>query len=862
MTNRKPSIFISYGRGDDHADFNDADKSFLRKLYTDLTTDGYTVWWDRESMPARGLEFIKEIENAITEHDRMILIVGPHGIGSDYVRYEWEHANKLCKPITPILLKRDDDIKADKDQYGQIPTALQNFHALTALDWDSQAKVYPDMLEELKRVLKQEEQMGKPHGFPMLPKGYIQREGFTDIETSLLTKTIENTPVVIEPHEQVRAVQGTGGIGKTTLANALGRSCKIRRHFIDGTYFVRLGRVGDISLPLMQATLGMALGDKDTTGYIDEEQGRVRLSLLLRDKQALIVLDDVWDIKQKRAFEALGENCRMLITTRQRNIVPRATTHKLNKLTEAEGVELIGRWLDRTPTDPNPHIEQEKRIITLVDGYTLAIAISAAKLAGGYSHESLIKRLEAGRTFKDLKLGKGEDKNDNLEKAIFLSYDDLSGDNQRRFRQLGVLAPSTGFVTGLAGAIWDEDEFDSEDGLQALLNSALLDRDEDTGEWKQHSLLRAYAAALLSEDDEHEIFTRYVTHITDTCEFNYLKMQDWDTNYEHLYPHIDYLGDTLTDRYPRDHDRYRELMGEFMVMIHSYLVNRPLLREGAYRGLDWLMTAIELYADSDQKNRQSLMLNQCALIYDNLGQKQKALDMYQQVLEIDRQMGNRSGEATTFNNIGMVYRSQGRNDEALEMYQQALPIIREVGDRSGEATTLNNIGMVYSALGQKQQALEEMFQQVLPIRREVGDRSGEATTLNNIGKVYDDLGRKQEALEMYQKALPIWHEVGDRRSEATTLNNIGMIYRSQGQNDEALEMYQQALPMHREVGNRSMEATTSYNMAMIYYQRGDLDTAIQYLERTVEIEKDIGDPHYEDDRAFLEQVKRERDGSG
>jgi len=840
MTESKPSIFISYGRGDDHNDHTDPDKSFLRKLYNDLTDDGYTVWWDRESMPARDLEFIKEIENAITDHDRMILIVGPHSIGSSYVRYEWEHAHKLCKPITPILLVRDKRIEEDDKQYGQIPDALSNYHALSALDWDTQPDVYKRMLDELKRVLGQEERMGKPHGFPMLPKGYIQREGFTAIEKSLLTKTVENAPVVIEPHEQVRAVQGTGGIGKTTLANALGRSCRVRRHFLDGTYFVRLGRVGDISLPLVQATLGMALGDKDTTGYIDEEQGRMRLSLLLRDKQALIVLDDVWDIKQKRAFDALGDNCRMLITTRQRDIVPQSTTHQLNKLTQAEGIELIGRWLDRTPTDPNPHLEQERHILELVDGYTLAIAISAAKLAGGYTHDSLIKRLEAGRTFKDLVLGKGEDKNDNLEKAIFLSYDDLSEDNQRRFRQLGVLAPSVGFDMAIAQAIWDEDEFDTEDGLQALLNAALLDRDEDTGEWKQHSLLRAYAAALLSDDDEHDLFTRYVTYITDTCTFDPLKMGDWDTQYEHLYPHIDYLGDTLNDRYLQDNDHYQNLMGEFVMTVKNYILDRPLIRDGAYRGLDWLITAINLYAESDQTKRQSTMLSDIGVIYNNLGQKQNALEMYQQSLDIKREIGDRSGEATTLNNIGEVYQSQGQLQETLDMYQQALPIRREVGDRSGEATTLNNIGSVYDALGRKGEALD-MYQQALPIHRGVGNRSMEATTLNNIGAVYRSQGHNQKALEMYQQALPILREVGNRSVEATTLNNIGLVYGDLGRKGEALEMYQQALPILREIGNRSVEAIAISNIGGVYRSQGQNQKALKMYQQALPIQREIGD---------------------
>jgi hypothetical protein len=49
--------FLSYARADDEL--------FVKRLYRDLTADGWKVWWDRESMPSRGLKFTQEIRDAI-----------------------------------------------------------------------------------------------------------------------------------------------------------------------------------------------------------------------------------------------------------------------------------------------------------------------------------------------------------------------------------------------------------------------------------------------------------------------------------------------------------------------------------------------------------------------------------------------------------------------------------------------------------------------------------------------------------------------------------------------------------------------------------------------------------------------------
>ena len=47
-------------------------------------------------------------------------------------------------------------------------------------------------------------------------------------------------------------------------------------------------------------------------------------------------------------------------------------------------------------------------------------------------------------------------------------------------------------------------------------------------------------------------------------------------------------------------------------------------------------------------------------------------------------MGNRSVEATTLNNIGGVYDSLGEKQKALDYYNQALPITRRSATARGK----------------------------------------------------------------------------------------------------------------------------------------------------------------------------------
>jgi CHAT domain-containing protein/Flp pilus assembly protein TadD len=258
------------------------------------------------------------------------------------------------------------------------------------------------------------------------------------------------------------------------------------------------------------------------------------------------------------------------------------------------------------------------------------------------------------------------------------------------------------------------------------------------------------------------------------------------------------------------------------------------------KALDYYNQALPLFRAVGNKSGEATTLNNIGLVYDSLGEKQKALDYYDQALSLFRAVGNKSGEATTLNNIGRVYDSLGEKQKALDYFNQALPLRRAVRDKPGEATTLNNIGLVYADLGKKQKALD-YFNQALPLFRAVRNKSGEATTLNNIGRVYDDLGEKQKALDYFNQALPLRRAVGDKSEEATTLNNIGFVYDSLGEKQKALDYFNQALPLFRAVRNKSGEAKTLNNIGRVYDSLGEKQKALDYFNQALPLRRAVGD---------------------
>ncbi|MEG4079422.1 CHAT domain-containing protein [Microcoleus sp. Pol8_D6] len=258
------------------------------------------------------------------------------------------------------------------------------------------------------------------------------------------------------------------------------------------------------------------------------------------------------------------------------------------------------------------------------------------------------------------------------------------------------------------------------------------------------------------------------------------------------------------------------------------------------KALEYYNQSLPLSRITDALALDANILNNIGGVYSQLGEQQKALEYYNQSLPLYRAVGYRLGEATTLNNIGLVYSELGEQQKALEYYNQSLPLSRAVGNRRGEATTLTNIGLVYSDLGEKQKALD-YYNQSLPLSRAIGDRRGEATTLTSIGGVYSDLGEKQKALEYYNQSLPLRRETGDRGGEATTLTNLGDVYSDLGEQQKALEYYSQSLPLFRALGDRGGEATTLTNIGGVYSDLGEKQKALEYYSQSLSLSRAIGD---------------------
>ncbi len=241
----------------------------------------------------------------------------------------------------------------------------------------------------------------------------------------------------------------------------------------------------------------------------------------------------------------------------------------------------------------------------------------------------------------------------------------------------------------------------------------------------------------------------------------------------------------------------------------------------------------------DDKFSAGINLNELGLIYSEVGETRKAIELHEQSLTINREIGSRNNEAVSLGNLGYCYSNLGETRKAIELHEQALTINREIGSRNNEAANLGNLGSCYAHLGETQKAIE-LHKQALTINREIGSHKNEAVNLGNLGYCYSNLGETRKAIELHEQALTINREIGSRNNEAVNLGNLGYCYSNLGETQKAIEFHEQALTINREIGNRNKEAVNLGNLGYCYSNLGETQKAIELHEQALTINREIG----------------------
>ena len=148
---------------------------------------------------------------------------------------------------------------------------------------------------------------------PALPSTFIPRQSLLEeITTKLLQAT--NDP---NEYEITLAITGPGGFGKTTTVISLCHDPDVKKQFTDGFIFIKLGPEAINSSMQLRAIYQHLTGEKCDINYVEQT-----VSQLMNDlyRNVLVIIDDVWDVKDAKPLVKTFSSCKIILTTRMNDI--------------------------------------------------------------------------------------------------------------------------------------------------------------------------------------------------------------------------------------------------------------------------------------------------------------------------------------------------------------------------------------------------------------------------------------------------------------------------------------------------------------------------------------------------------------
>ena len=618
----------------------------------------------------------------------------------------------------------------------------------------------------------------------------------------------------------IHAIGGMAGIGKTAFA--VHAAHRLAGRFPGGQIFLPLHGHTPGHQPVSPAdalaslllTVGVPAGQIPADLEARTGLWRDRLA----GRRLLLVLDDAAGSEQVRPLLPGAGRSLVLITSRRRlTALEDASTTSLDALPTGEAAGLLVQLAVRpglSSTDP------AVREITLLCGcLPLAIGMVARQL---YHHPAwTVAGLAAELAAAVDRLELLATENLSVTAAFDLSYVDLTAEQQRLFRRLG-LHPGIDIDRYAVAALDGTDLPGARRSLEALYEHYLI-TEPAPSRYRMHDLIREHARALAGHLDPGDDREQATGRLLD------------------YYQHAAAQAQALLARHVDAAAAPAPGTGPAAIPV---LANQEQALAWARTERTSLLACLDQATAAGQHARVIALTAGLATVLRYDGPWDEAIARHATADQAARRLSDRHGQADALTCLGDVRLVSGDYPDAARDLQEALGIYRDIGDRHGRAIALTLLGNVRRMAGDFPGALGDLRESV-GICQDLGDRRGQATTLIGIAGVLLLTGDYPGAATDLQEALDICCDLGDRRGQASALADLGNVALLTGDCSGAARDLREALGIFRDLGHRTGQVNALTSLGKVALLTGDHSGAARDLQEALGLSREIGNWHAE-----------------
>ncbi|MBI4670542.1 MAG: tetratricopeptide repeat protein [Chloroflexi bacterium] len=618
--------------------------------------------------------------------------------------------------------------------------------------------------------------------------------------------------VLADPAARLITLAGIGGMGKTRLAIEIAKKC--REQFAHGAAFVALMAVttGDSIVPAIADALGF--------GFYESDDPRTQLINYLREKQLLLVLDNlehlVGDAKALTLIEELlrdAPRVKILATSREPLAVQSEWLFELDGLGD-QAVTLFEQSACRAQSGFQSCEDDRSsiaRICQLVGGMPLGIEL-AASWVRVLSCAEIAQEIERHLDFLTTSARDVPERHRSMRAVFDQSWRLLSKDERHALSRLSVFRG--GFRRDAAEQIADANLT----VLSALVTKSLVRRVE-ANRYDLHELVRQYAVIRLAENAPEQAETldrRGVFYLKQFAEQENVLNSPAQT--EVIKEQTREMGNVRAAWHHAGERGEFSLIGQTLNSFLLFYEVRGWFRE-AIEQIEVATNALRARPTS-APDLMGQLLNRQAWFRFRCGQYGAARELSKQGLALLRPLGPQSAlaNASLFGAI-IAYRA-GELSAAQQLADEGLTTARAIHTDWLIAFGLCVQGIVAQAAGRHSEAYDHLRAGPEGFRA-VGSPHLIGFALNYLAPITLDLGRIAEAQVLLEESLAMNQRADDRWGLGTCYGNLGLVAQARGDLNAARSLFRQAVDTFDELGARGYTAEYLVHLGAASAAMGD-----------------------------------------
>jgi predicted ATPase/DNA-binding CsgD family transcriptional regulator len=630
----------------------------------------------------------------------------------------------------------------------------------------------------------------------------------------------EISSLFLRPEVRLLTLTGTGGIGKTRLAQKV--ATDLIGVFTHGVCLVQLAPISDFNLVI--PTIAQTLGLRD----VEERSLFESLKAFLRDKHLLLLLDNFEQVLE--AAPALVElllacpSIKIMVTSRavlhvegeyEFSVPPLSLPDPLHLPAHEELLHYaaVALFVQRAQMVKPQFVLSEDnaaaiaQICIRLDGLPLSLELAAARIKL-LSPQALLGRLN--RRLAMLTGGRHDapTRQQTLRDTISWSYDLLNTEEQRCFRRLAIFVGGCTLEAAEAVCSTAADRsLPAIDLVASLLDKSLLqqsDQGEDEPRLLMLETIREYALEMLADSGELEA-------IEETRAMYYLTLAERSD--PELFGHQQHLW---VDRLTRDSENIRAALQWLLAGQQQELVLRLAGSLGWFwymcgrlsEGMLWLEHALRGVGQDVAVSARIKALCYEAFIALHLGQVDLLTSRAQECLTLARLQ--REYRCFALASWSLVHYLLARGDvlEARVQAEETMAFVWVPGSRDEDwvmACALNALGTVLLYQGDYAQT-QDLYERATALFKKAGDLWLYGEMYLGLADVYLARGDESKGRTLLDERIAIHAQSDNSWATGWFLGLFGQIALRQGAIARARILLEAGLKRHQQLGDQQGQA--------------------------------------------------------